>query len=118
MRSGLRVKRAESFWDRLLGVGFQVSWRDFDALCLPRCRTVHTFALTKPIDVVFVSVEGVILGVHSRVPPWRIVIAVDSKAVDIWEFPAGACQRHAFVQGRFIKDLLTADLLKTGWGDA
>jgi len=53
MLAPLRVKLAQSYADRLRGVGLRVAWREFDAVCMPRCRAVHTLALARPIDVVF-----------------------------------------------------------------
>ncbi|MBU6211320.1 MAG: DUF192 domain-containing protein [Gammaproteobacteria bacterium] len=103
----LRVKLAQRYADRLCGVGLGVTWREFDALCLPRCRAVHTLGLARPIDVVFVSDDAVIVEIRPRVPPWRIVIARVSNAVDTWEFPADSCQAHRVTCGSSIEAMLS-----------
>lgn len=106
MRTYPRVRCATSFWSRLRGVGFNVTWGEFEALCLPRCRAVHTVGLSRPIDIVFVSVDGVILELRSRIPPWRFVTTFDSRVIDTWEFPAGTCEHYRATPGMLIDVLL------------
>jgi uncharacterized membrane protein (UPF0127 family) len=103
----LRVKLARSYSERLRGVGRCVSWRDFDALCLPRCRAVHTFALARAIDVVFVAADATVVEVRHRVSPWRVVIARSSAAVDAWEFRAGRCEASDVRAGMSVEAMLT-----------
>lgn len=102
----LRVKRALTFADRLRGVGLQVAWREFDALYLPHCRAVHTFALAQAIDVVFLSADAVIVEVRARIAPWRIVTARASGACDTCEFPAGTCDRYRVTEGMSLEAVL------------
>jgi hypothetical protein len=68
----LEIRRADTFRRRLLGVR---AWRDWESgawgLLLPRCRVVHTLGLAWPIDVVFVSRAGAILGLRPRLAPNR-----------------------------------------------
>ena len=106
MLAPLRVKLAQSYADRLRGVGLCVAWREFDAVCMPRCRAVHTLALARPIDVVFVSVDTTIVEVRHRVRPWRIVVTRAPNAVDAWEFPAGSCEACGVVAGLSIDAML------------
>ena len=103
----LRVKLAQNFAERLRGVGRCVTWRDFDALCLPRCRAVHTFALARAIDVVFVTADATVVEVRHRVSPWRVVIARSPVAVDAWEFPAGRCEASGVSAGLSVEAMLT-----------
>lgn len=102
----LRVKLAQGYRDRLLGVGLRVTWREFDALCLPRCRAVHTLGLTQPIDIVFVSLEAMVVEIRQCIPPWRIVIARAPHAIDVWEFPAGSCHAHGVINGLSVEAML------------
>lgn len=103
----LRVQLANSYIERLRGVGRCVTWRDFDALCLPRCRVVHTFALARAIDVVFVAADATVVEVWHRVSPWRVVIARSTAAVDTWEFPAGCCEASHVRAGMSVEAMLT-----------
>jgi uncharacterized membrane protein (UPF0127 family) len=102
----LRVKLAQSYADRLWGVGLRVAWRDFDALYLPHCRAVHTLALAQPIDVAFVSFDATVVEVRHRVKPWRLVMARAANAVDAWEFPAGSCEACGVIVGLPIEVML------------
>jgi hypothetical protein len=43
-----------------------------EALVIPRCRQVHTFGMSFPIDVVFVNRFDVVVGACSRLNPRRI----------------------------------------------
>lgn len=102
----LRVKVARSYLERLRGVGWRVRWRDFDALCLPRCRAVHTFALAAPIDVIFVSSDQRVTRICHRVRPWRIVSGDAARSGDVWEFPQGRCQAAGLSVGMPIEEAL------------
>lgn len=106
MSRPLRVKVARGFLDRLCGVGWSVEWRNFDALCLPRCRAVHTFALATAIDVVFVSPDQRITQLRTRVAPWRIVSCDAAEIGDIWEFPEGCCQAAELTVGMSLEEAL------------
>lgn len=58
------------------------------ALVLAPCTSVHTWFMRFPIDLLFVTKEGVVKKVCSSVPPWRIALSWGVLAVI--EFPAGA----------------------------
>lgn len=85
--TALRVSAAVTFRHRLIGVGYRVRFEQFDVLCFPRCRAVHTFGLSKAIDVIFVSDSFHVLAVRSCVPPWRVVR--HGRAASVWETRAG-----------------------------
>ena len=63
---------------RLLGLAL-VRRSPARALLIPHCRSVHTWGMRFPIDVVFVAPGPAglevleVLAVHAAVPPWRIV---------------------------------------------
>lgn len=60
---------AEHLWQRMRGL---YGRKGFDGvLMLAPCKDVHTFAMKRPIDVAFVSSEGVILEAHRGVGPNR-----------------------------------------------
>jgi uncharacterized protein len=42
------------------------------ALLLPRCRSVHTFGMRFPLDLIWLDREGRVLRVDEAVPPWRV----------------------------------------------
>ena len=64
------MRVARSLHARLWGLMLR-SLRD-DSLFFPRCRSVHTFGMRKPIDLAFVDRNGVVLEVFRGLPPCRI----------------------------------------------
>lgn len=59
---------AHGFWRRLTGLAGR---REGHALLIPRCRSVHTFGMRYPLDLVWLA-EGRIVRVDHAVPPWRL----------------------------------------------
>jgi uncharacterized protein len=69
---------AERTWDRLVGLTGMPTIPAGAGLLIPRCRSVHTFGMRFPLDVLFVTIEYRSLVVHDArygVPPWRVVRA-------------------------------------------
>ena len=65
----IEVAVAESFRLRLVGLA-GLDAGEIEPLLFPRCRSVHTFGMKAPIDVVWLEGERVI-GVLANVPPRR-----------------------------------------------
>jgi uncharacterized membrane protein (UPF0127 family) len=61
------------------------------ALHLPRCRSVHTFAMRFPLDLVWLGAEGRAVRVDRSVPPRRLKSCLRARAVV--ETPAGGADR-------------------------
>jgi hypothetical protein len=59
---------------------------------------VHTFFLRRPIDVVFVNVNQIVVRVVEPLPPWRW--ATCHAARDVVELRAGECKRTGIVVGQ------------------
>jgi hypothetical protein len=69
---------AEGYLHRLVGLAGLGEAPPGAGLLIPGCRSVHTFGMRFPIDVLFVTVVGRSLLVHDArhtVPPRRIVRA-------------------------------------------
>jgi uncharacterized membrane protein (UPF0127 family) len=73
---------------RLLGLALLRSGRAGEGLLIPGCRSVHTFGMRFPIDVVFLDGARSPLDVARAVPPNRVV--GDRRAAAVLELPAGA----------------------------
>jgi uncharacterized membrane protein (UPF0127 family) len=84
---GIRALVAETFRARLLGLAFLPRERAPSALLIPRCRSVHTFGMRFPIDVVFLDARGRELGRAEAVRPRRLVSRRGAAAVLEW--PSG-----------------------------
>jgi len=87
--SGLRACHATGFWSRAAGLWATSPVGRPHALELRPCTAVHTLAMTRPIDVVFVAADGTVLRTVQRLAPWRV--AMLPLAAATWELPAGAC---------------------------
>ena len=83
---GLRVRVARSPRARLLGLAFLEQVPRDTALLLPRCRSVHTFGMRFPLDLVFLDRAGRVLLTVRDVGPRRVVSC--RGAAGVLELPA------------------------------
>lgn len=98
----LSVHVARTFRDRLIGWMGRRSIGADEALLFPHCRSVHTFGMRVPIDVVMVDAEQRVLAVHVAIRPWRIVRG-PSGSVAVIEMAAGAVAAFGIVFGEIIQ---------------
>src|SRR5436190_11391461 len=61
------------------------------ALVIAPCSSIHTFFMRFPIDIAFVSRDGLVVGVRSALPAWRIALSL--RAYAVVEMPAGSLAR-------------------------
>ena len=86
---------AESWWARLRGLAWRREPPDGWALLFPRCRSVHTFGMRFPIDVVFLDPHGWPIAIRQGVGPGRVVRC--GRAGAVIETKAGDADRHFVV---------------------
>lgn len=83
---GFAVPVAAGFRSRLLGLALLSRERAGPGLLLPRCRSVHTFGMRFPLDVIFLDAVGAeVRRVH--LVPGRV--AWERRAAAVLELPAG-----------------------------
>lgn len=85
----------------------------FDAMIFPRCQAVHTFFMSIPLDIIFLSKENRVLAVHHAVKPWKACLSC-AGAFQTVELPAGTLERTG-TEKEDILDLngdLTSDEIK------
>ena len=70
---GRVVPVAATFRSRLLGLAALPRGQAGTGLLIPRCASVHTFAMRFPLDLVFLDGADRELAVHCGVPPRRLV---------------------------------------------
>jgi uncharacterized protein len=88
---GTRVREARGLRARLLGLARLHHLDPNDALLIRRCRSVHTFGMRFPIDVVFVDRDWRVLRLVRDVGPRRFVTC--RKAAAVIEVRAGEGDR-------------------------
>jgi uncharacterized membrane protein (UPF0127 family) len=76
----MHIRVARSARSRLLGLALREAAPD-TALLLPRCRSVHTFGMRFPLDLVWLDAAGRVLAVEEGVRPWRVRVRRDAAAV-------------------------------------
>jgi uncharacterized membrane protein (UPF0127 family) len=89
---GLRLARADGGRARLLGLAALEGLPGVWALHLPRCRSVHTFGMRFPLDLVWLDGDGKPVRVDRGVGPRRLrscvrarsVVEVATGAADAW----------------------------------
>ena len=77
----MEIVVAETRRARLLGLAFRRAPPDGWALLFPRCRSIHTFGMRFPIDVVFLDLWGWPVDIRRAVPPRRVVRCRHADAV-------------------------------------
>ncbi|NSW83225.1 MAG: DUF192 domain-containing protein [Syntrophothermus sp.] len=87
-----RAVYAGTFWSRFRGWMGNKTAEFGEALLLDPCRSVHTFWMRFPIDVVFVSADGLVVHVIEKMEPFRFSPVV-RRAKLVIELPPGVVSR-------------------------
>lgn len=93
------VRHAERWWSRLRGLLLRPPLRAdaSEALLITPCGSIHTCGMRYPIDVVFIDKQGMVLGCHEAVRPWRF--RVQPRARSALELAEGGIRAHAIKPG-------------------
>jgi uncharacterized membrane protein (UPF0127 family) len=83
-----RLKIADGFWSRLVGLQFRRNLPPDAGLLLVPCSSVHTCLVRFPIDAVFLDAHGRVLAVQRHLKPWRLAFG-PRKTHAILEMAAG-----------------------------
>jgi uncharacterized membrane protein (UPF0127 family) len=78
---GLRVAEARSRAARMRGLARLDEMPPELALHIPRCRSIHTFTMRFPLDLIWLSKDGRPVRVDSAVPPRRLKWCLRARAV-------------------------------------
>ena len=82
-----RVKRAESFSTRFMGLMGRSELPADEGLHFPRCSSIHMFFMSFAIDVVYLDSENCVKKIVQELKPWRLSWCPFAKSV--LEAPAG-----------------------------
>jgi uncharacterized protein len=86
------IVAAAGFRRRLFGLALRRRRPDH-ALLIPHCRSVHTFGMRFPVDLIWLDELGDVLAIDERVPPRRVRSLRGAAAVI--ETPAGGGEQLA-----------------------
>lgn len=78
---------ATTWWRRARGM-IARDFQGFDAFIIPACSSVHTWLMTRSLDLVFVDSTRRVVQCMKDVKPWRLIFGVTS-AKTVIELPAG-----------------------------
>src|SRR3954454_9289430 len=84
---GLDVRLASTPQARLLGLALLDEVPAGSALLIPRCRSIHTFGMRFPLDVVFLDAHHRLVRLVEDVPPRRLLWCTSARGAI--ETPAG-----------------------------
>jgi len=92
-----RVRVARRPWERMIGLLGKRSLEPDEALLIPHCRSVHTWFMRFPLDLVFLDGAGVVVRILEHLPAFRVVWVRGAEAV--LELPAGTVARTLTQRG-------------------
>jgi uncharacterized membrane protein (UPF0127 family) len=96
-----RLRVADRFWSRMMGLQMQPPLPPGEALLLIPCSSVHTCFVRFPLDLIFLDSVGKVVSVRRDVCPWRIVWTVRSTYAVLELRAEGAPRIEAGCQLRF-----------------
>ena len=100
----LRVRVADRFFTRALGLLVGVPLKPSEGLLIAPCSSIHTVGMRYPIDVVFLSREARVLRVCADVRAGRMRFDRGSRGV--LELRSGIAARHGLVAGMHLRELI------------
>ena len=92
-----RAGAAVGFSERLRGLMFRKGLEPGEGLFLPDCRSVHTFFMRFPIDLVYLDRENQVVKVVHAIKPWRLSCCLRARSV--LEMAAGRAQAAGLQAG-------------------
>ena len=85
---GDRIRLADRWWSRLVGLWGALPLGRGSGMLLRPCRAVHLFGMTGPLDVAFLDHEGRVVAQYAPLRPWRAT-RLYPRAVAALELPPG-----------------------------
>ncbi len=102
----LRVRVAERFFSRALGLLIGAPLRAGEGLLIAPCSSIHTIGMRYPIDVVFIAGDARVMRVYSDVPAGRVRFAPGARGV--LELRSGIAALHGLEPGVRLTELTGA----------
>ena len=93
-----QVLIASGWWDRARGLLGRPALKSGQGLLISPCRSIHTFGMRYPIDVVFLDATGTVSKIIPNLKPARLCGSM--AASNALELPASEAARLNLVAGR------------------
>lgn len=100
----IEVEIAESFKQKLLGLITYKKLGRNRVMLIENCRSIHTFFMRFPIDVIFVDKNDTIVKLKENLKSYRFLIA-NSKAKNVYEASNGFIKRFNLKIGDNIREI-------------
>jgi uncharacterized membrane protein (UPF0127 family) len=81
LSDGLRVAEANTRAARMKGLAKLDALPERLALHIPRCRSVHTFTMRFPLDLIWLDKAGQVVRIDPSVPPRRLKTCLRARSV-------------------------------------
>lgn len=112
---GHRVRKANSFFERLRGLLGTRGLEGGEGLWIVPCTSVHSFGMKYPIDVVFLDTAGTVVGVVPSLSPNRVTRWF-LHASGALELPAGTIAETITERGDRVEFREEEDAMATAGG--
>lgn len=87
-----KLKLANHFFSRLLGLMGTKSLENGSGLLITPCQQIHTHFMRYPVDIVFLDKEMVVLEIVVALKPWKFTRFI-KQAKHVLEVPAYAADK-------------------------
>lgn len=71
-KKNIEIKFCDNFFDRFKG--FMLKKHINKCLCFPKCNSIHTFFMLKPIDIIMTDKNYKILYIFKNFKPFKIIL--------------------------------------------
>lgn len=92
-----KVLHARRSWERMVGLLRHRALAEDEAMLIDSCKQVHTLFMKFPIDAIFISKDGTVVGIEELVP-WRLS-KLYFRADSVIEAAHGWANRHHITVG-------------------
>ncbi len=99
---GVNVSEALTFFSRLRGLMLTESLPEGSGLHIRPCRSVHSFFMKYPIDVLHLSQSGKVVGIEHRLQPGKVGKRFQG-TFSIVELPEGTLERAGAAIGQTVR---------------
>ena len=101
MIAGL-IEPAETFFTRLKGLMFREELSNGGGLYLHPCKSIHTFFMKFPIDVLYLNQDWKIVGMEEQLEPGKMGRHFRG-AASVIELESGSIQKNGIQEGQIVK---------------